>query len=54
LEDFGQRIEWFSGGNFSDYGLKWPKQKRYVLSALLWGAAFGLLTTVVDYSPQIL
>jgi membrane protease YdiL (CAAX protease family) len=47
-------IGWLSGGNFSEYGLKWPKQRRYVLSALLWGAAFGLLMTVVDYFPQIL
>jgi len=47
-------IAWFSEGNFSEYGLKWPKQRRYVLSALLWGAAFGLLMTLVDYLPQIL
>ncbi|HWO39143.1 MAG TPA: hypothetical protein VNO32_61000, partial [Candidatus Acidoferrum sp.] len=38
-------IAWFSGRNLSEYGLRWPKQRRYVLSALLWGAAFGLLMT---------
>ena len=47
-------IAWFSRGNFSEYGLEWPKHKHYVPSALLWGAAFGLLMTVVDYFPQIL
>jgi membrane protease YdiL (CAAX protease family) len=47
-------IAWFSGRNLSEYGLRWPKQRRYVLSALLWGAAFGLLMTFVDYFPQIL
>ena len=47
-------IAWFSGGNLSEYGLRWPKQRRYVLSALLCGAAFGLLMTFVDYFPQIL
>jgi len=47
-------IAWFSRGNFSEYGIKWPKQRRYLLSALLWGAAFGLLMTLVDYFPQIL
>jgi hypothetical protein len=44
----------FSRRNFSEYGLKWPKQRQYVLSALFWGAAFGLLMTFVDYFPQIL
>ena len=47
-------IAWFSRGNFPEYGLKWPKHRHYVLSALLWGAAFGLLMTAVDYFPQIL
>jgi uncharacterized protein len=47
-------IAWFSRGNFSEYGLLWPKRKRYVSSAIWWGAAFGLLMTVVDYLPQIL
>src|SRR5262249_18861077 len=37
-----------------EYGLGWPKHIHYVPSALLWGAAFGLLMTVVDYFPQIL
>jgi membrane protease YdiL (CAAX protease family) len=47
-------IAWFSRGNFSEYGLEWPKHRHYVTSALLWGAAFGLLMTFVDYFPQIL
>lgn len=47
-------IAWFSRGNFFGYGLQWPRRRRYVRSALLWGAAFGLLMTGVDYFPQIL
>jgi len=47
-------IAWFSRGNLSEYGLQWPKHRHYVPSALLRGAAFGLLMTVVDYFPQIL
>jgi membrane protease YdiL (CAAX protease family) len=47
-------IAWLSKGNFSEYGLQWPKDQHYVKSALLWGAAFGVLMTVVDYLPQIL
>lgn len=47
-------IAWLSKGKLADYGLQWPKSKRYVASSLLWGAAFGVLMTVVDYFPQIL
>jgi membrane protease YdiL (CAAX protease family) len=47
-------IAWFSKGYLSDYGLQWPKSKHYVLSALAWGAFFGVLMTAVDYFPQIL
>lgn len=47
-------IAWLSKGNLSEYGLQWPKHVSYAWSALLWGAAFGLLMTVVDYLPQIL
>jgi hypothetical protein len=47
-------IAWFSRGNFSEFGLEWPKHRNYVRSALLWGAAFGLLMTVADYFPQLL
>jgi membrane protease YdiL (CAAX protease family) len=47
-------IAWISGGNFAEYGLQWPKKRHYVPAALLWGTAFGLLMTVVDYFPQIL
>ena len=47
-------IAWVSKGSFSAYGLQWPKHRHYVPSALLWGAAFGVLMTLVDYFPQIL
>jgi uncharacterized protein len=47
-------IAWLSRGNFSDYGIEWPRHRHYVLSALLWGAAFGILMTFVDYFPQIM
>jgi hypothetical protein len=47
-------IAWLSRGNVSEYGLKWPKNGHYLPAALLWGAAFGLIMTVVDYFPQIL
>ena len=47
-------IAWFSKRRISEYGLQWPKQEHYVLSALAWGAFFGVLMTVVDYFPQIL
>ena len=38
----------------ADYGLHWPKNKTYFLPAVLWGAFFGVLMTLVDYAPQIL
>ena len=47
-------IAWLSRGRLSEYGLQWPKHRHYVPSALLWGAGFGVLMTVVDYFPQIL
>lgn len=47
-------IAWFSRGNFSEYGLKWPGHRQYVPAALSWGVVFGLLMTVVDYFPEIL
>jgi uncharacterized protein len=47
-------MAWLGRGNFSEFGLEWPKHRHYIPSALLWGAAFGLLMTVVDYFPQIL
>jgi membrane protease YdiL (CAAX protease family) len=47
-------IAWLSRGNFSEYGLQWPTHRHYAPSAVLWGAAFGLLMTAVDYFPQIL
>jgi uncharacterized protein len=47
-------IAWFSKRHLSDYGLQWPKSKHYIVSALAWGAFFGLLMTALDYFPQIL
>jgi membrane protease YdiL (CAAX protease family) len=47
-------IIWFSKGHVFYYGLQWPRGKHYALSALAWGAFFGVLMTVVDYFPQIL
>lgn len=47
-------IAWLSRGNLSEYGLQWPRWNSYALSALAWGAFFGVLMTVVDYCPQIL
>jgi hypothetical protein len=38
----------------ADYGLHWPRQKTYFLPALLWGALFGLIMTLVDYAPQLI
>jgi uncharacterized protein len=37
-----------------DYGLHWPRQKTYILPAILWGVAFGVLMTLVDYAPELL
>lgn len=38
----------------ADYGLHWPRQKTYILPAILWGVAFGVLMTLVDYAPELL
>jgi uncharacterized protein len=38
----------------ADYGLHWPRQKTYILPAVLWGALFGLIMTLVDYAPQLI
>ncbi|MGA7712982.1 MAG: CPBP family intramembrane glutamic endopeptidase [Rhizomicrobium sp.] len=38
----------------ADYGLHWPRGKTYIWSAVLWGAFFGVLMTVVDYAPQLI
>jgi uncharacterized protein len=38
----------------ADYGLHWPRERSYLLPALLWGALFGLIMTLVDYAPQLL
>src|SRR3990172_2590990 len=37
----------------ADYGLHWPRGRTYLWPALLWGAFFGVLMTVVDYAPQL-
>ncbi len=37
----------------ADYGLHWPREKTYILPAVLWGAAFGVIMTLVDYAPQL-
>ena len=47
-------IAWLGRGNFSVYGLQWPKHRDYVTPALMWGASFGVLMTFVDYFPQLL
>jgi uncharacterized protein len=38
----------------ADYGLHLPREKTYVLPAVLWGVFFGVLMTVVDYAPQLI
>jgi membrane protease YdiL (CAAX protease family) len=37
-----------------DAGLRWPREKTYIWPAILWGAFFGVLMTVVDYLPDLL
>jgi hypothetical protein len=37
-----------------DAGLRWPKEKTYIGPAVLWGVAFGVLMTVVDYAPNLI
>jgi len=43
-----------SRGRFSEYGLRRPRAKSYIWSAIAWGVFFGVLMTVIDYLPQIL
>jgi len=38
----------------ADYGLHRPRGKTYIGPAVLWGALFGVLMTLVDYAPQLL
>jgi hypothetical protein len=38
----------------ADYGLHWPPRKSYIWPAVLWGAFFGVLMTLVDYAPQLM
>lgn len=42
-----------SRGRLGDYGLKVPAGRTYVTAALSWGAAFGVIMFVVDYSHQL-
>lgn len=37
-----------------DAGLRWPPGKTYIGPAILWGALFGVLMTVVDYGPDLI
>jgi membrane protease YdiL (CAAX protease family) len=38
----------------ADYGLHWPRGKSYLWPAVLWGAFFGVVMTLVDYAPQLM
>ena len=38
----------------ADYGLHWPRGRSYIRPAILWGAAFGVIMTLIDYAPQLL
>lgn len=38
----------------ADYGLHWPRGRTYFSTAILWGAAFAVIMTVVGYAPEIL
>jgi uncharacterized protein len=38
----------------ADYGLHPPRQKTYILPALLWGALFGVIMTLVDHAPELI
>ncbi|HEY4943162.1 MAG TPA: CPBP family intramembrane glutamic endopeptidase [Rhizomicrobium sp.] len=37
-----------------DAGLRWPPGKTYLVPALLWGALFGVLMTLVDHAPDLI
>jgi uncharacterized protein len=37
-----------------DYGLHWPRGKTYIRPAILGGALFGVIMTLVDYAPQLI
>jgi hypothetical protein len=38
----------------ADYGLHLPRGKTYAGAAILWGAIFGVVMTLVDYAPQLI
>src|SRR5512133_3017865 len=35
------------------YGLRRPEGKSYVGAAVVWGVAFGVVMTLVDFAPQL-
>jgi hypothetical protein len=37
-----------------DAGLRWPPGPTYIGAAVLWGAFFGVLMTLVDHAPDIM
>jgi hypothetical protein len=37
----------------ADYGLHAPRGRNFYAPAILWGLAFGVLMTVVDYAPNL-
>jgi hypothetical protein len=37
-----------------DAGLRWPREATYIGPAILWGAFFGVLMTVVDHLPDLI
>ncbi len=40
-------------GHFRKFGLRAPTGPSYIMPALAWGLAFGLIMTVVDYLPNL-
>jgi len=38
----------------ANYGLQWPRGNGYIVPAIYWGLAFGLIMTLVDYGPNLL
>ena len=37
----------------ADYGVHMPREKTYVLPAILWGIAFGMLLALIHYAPSL-
>jgi hypothetical protein len=38
----------------ADYGMHWPRGRTYFRAAILWGAAFAVIMTIVGDAPLIL